>query len=170
MLKLGHSADGFKKVNRRSQGVDLSLRLTSMMDMFTILLVFLLKSFSAEGQFVTVSPELTLAKSTSTIKPKVAPIVAVTKEWVMLDDKPLVKIDEIDLGAGLQIPALQQSLRFSRSVAEGLGAKEERFGFHGKVVIMSDRDTPFAIIKRVMATCGATGYNNMELLVYGNPS
>ncbi|MDZ7266417.1 MAG: biopolymer transporter ExbD [candidate division KSB1 bacterium] len=170
MLQSGASADGLKKVGRRKRELNMSLRLTSMMDMFTILLVFLLKSFSAEGQFVTVSPELTLPKSTSTIKPKVAPIVAVTKEWVMLDDKPLVKIDDIDLGAGLQIPALQQSLQFSRSVAEKLGAQEERFGFQGKVVIMSDRDMPFAIIKRVMATCGATGYNNMELLVYGNPS
>lgn len=170
MIKLGHSAGGFKKVGRSNKGLNLSLRLTSMMDMFTILLVFLLKSFSSEGQFVTVSPELTLPKSISTIKPKPAPIISVTKEWIMLDDKPLVKIDDLDLGASLQIPELQAALLDQKSIAEALGKQDERFGFHGKVVIMSDRDMTFAIIKRVMATCGVTGYNNMELLVYGNPS
>ena len=149
---------------------DLTLRLNSMMDMFTILLVFLLKSFSAEGQLVTVTQDLNLPESTSTKMPEAAPIIAITKEWIMLDDKPLVKVADIESSKDLLIPELDKALRFARRVAEGLGQQGENLGFRGKVDIMGDRETPFRIIKRVMYTCGKNAYNNMQLAVYGGPS
>jgi len=56
MLNLDSSK--FNVVSRRPRNVNLQLRLTSMIDMFTILLVFLLKSYSAEGQIVTIAKDL----------------------------------------------------------------------------------------------------------------
>lgn len=170
MLKLGNNSAPLQVVKRKERKLNLSLRLTSMMDMFTILLVFLLKSFSAEGQIVTVANDLTLPHSSSTKRPKASPIIAITKEWILLDDKPLVKVREVGKRTDLLIPELDQALQFSRSVAEGLGRQDAGLGFHGVVDIMGDREAPFALIKRVMFTCGKNGYNNMQLAVYGNPS
>jgi biopolymer transport protein ExbD len=166
MLKLGSNAAPFLVAgNRRRAKPKFELRLTSLMDMLTILLVFLLKSFSAEGQIVTVSKDLQLPESTSSKAPRPAPIIAVTREWIILDDKPLVKIAEIEAD-GLLIKPLYQSLQHSRAFAEQLGQMDERMGFHGTVDIMGDRDTPFAVMKRVMYTCGQVGFNNMLLAVY----
>jgi len=142
------------------------LTLTSLLDMFTILLVFLLKSFSADGQMVTNTEDLTLPESTSLKPPRSAPIIAVTKEWVMLDDKPLVKVADLITDSDLLIQPLQASLQQSRSFSEQLGQIDKRVGFNGTVDIMGDRDASFAVIKRVMFTCGQVGFNNMLLAVY----
>ena len=55
--------------NKRTKRGVFTLKLTSMIDMFTILLVFLLKSYSAEGQIVTLSKDLVLPESTSEMEP-----------------------------------------------------------------------------------------------------
>ena len=170
MLSLGNQGTGLKFGGGRKRPLDLQLRLNSMMDMFTILLVFLLKSFSAEGQLATVTQDLRLPESTSTRMPKVSPIVSVTKEWIILDDKPLVKLVDLKAGDGLVIPELDKALAFARSVAEQIGQQDVSLGFHGIVDIMADRETPFMIVKRVMFTCGKNGYNNMQLAVYGPTS
>ncbi|MDZ7289323.1 MAG: biopolymer transporter ExbD [candidate division KSB1 bacterium] len=167
MLKLGKNKASFTIIgNRPKKRPNYDVRLTSLLDMFTILLVFLLKSFSAEGQIITASKDLQLPESTSEKPPRVAPIIAVTKEWIILDDKPLVKVAEINGGGDLLIEPLQQGLLQTRIVAQKLGQVDERFGFHGTVDIMGDRDASFAVIKRVMYTCGQVGFNNMLLAVY----
>lgn len=142
------------------------LSLTSLLDMFTILLVFLLKSFSADGQMVTNTEDLILPESTSSKSPRSAPIIAVTKDWLMFDDKPLVKIEDLQADGDLLIPPLQASLQQSRSFSEQLGQIDKRVGFNGTVDIMGDREASFAVIKRVMFTCGQVGFNNMLLAVY----
>jgi biopolymer transport protein ExbD len=167
MLKLSKNSKTLNVFGKRpKKQPSFELRLNSLLDMFTILLVFLLKSFSAEGQIVTTSQDLQLPESTSDKPPKVAPIIAVTKEWIILDDKPLVKIDEINADGDLLIKPLHEGLQQAREVSEKLGAMDERLGFHGTVDIMGDRDASFAVIKRVMYTCGRVGFNNMLLAVY----
>lgn len=171
MLNLGKKTMPFGAVRGRGKKpIDLSLRLTSLMDMFTILLVFLLKSFSAEGQLVTVTQDLNLPESTSTKRPTAAPIISITKEWIMLDDKPLARVEDVQMNKELLIPELDNALKFARQVSDGLGKQGESLGFRGMVDIMGDRDTPFLIIKKVMYTCGKNAYNNMQLAVYGQPS
>lgn len=152
--------------NRSKPKPPAELTLTSLLDMFTILLVFLLKSFSADGQMVTNTEDLTLPVSTSLKPPRSAPIIAVTKDWLIFDDKPLVKIEDLQANNDLLIQPLQASLQQSRSFSEQLGAIDTRVGFNGTVDIMGDRDASFAIIKRVMFTCGQVGFNNMLLAVY----
>lgn len=167
MLKLSSNKKSLSIIGGRPRPkprTDLSL--TSLLDMFTILLVFLLKSFSADGQMVTNTDDLTLPESTSQKDPRSAPIIAVTKEWVMFDDKPLVKVAELAADSELLIPPLQASLQQSRSFSEQLGTIDARIGFNGTVDIMGDRDASFAVIKRVMFTCGQVGFNNMQLAVY----
>lgn len=166
MLNLGNKKSPAIIGIRPKQKPNFDLRLTSLLDMFTILLVFLLKSFSADGQIVTNTEDLHLPESTSQKPPRSAPIIAVTKEWIMLDDKPLIKVDDIKTGNDLLIKPLHASLRHSRELSEQLGQIDKRVGFNGTVDIMGDRDASFAVIKRVMYTCGQVGFNNMLLAVY----
>lgn len=167
MLKLGNKKASLSIIgNRRKAKPNFDLRLTSLLDMFTILLVFLLKSFSAEGQIINVTEDLRLPESTSQKPLRAAPIIAVTREWIVLDDKQLVKVDEIQANGDLLIKPLHENLLQARKVAETLGQMDERVGFHGTVDIMGDRDASFAVIKRVIYTCGQVGYNNMLLAVY----
>lgn len=143
-----------------------SLRLTSMIDMFTILLVFLLKSYSAEGQIMTITKDLRLPESTATKPPSVASVVAITREWILLDGRPVEEINNIESSGTLLIENLYNELKNLRSLTEGIGQLSESMsGFRGTIAIQGDKDLPFSLLKKIMLTCGQVGYNNMLLAV-----
>ena len=152
-----------KKHGKRNTKV--SLNLTSMMDMFTILLVFLLEAFSMEGQLIHPSEYLTLPKSTVKQPPELALDVVVSKEWVMVNNQPVVPVAEVEKQSGLVIPELKAKLDVYAREAKKM---EELYGtpFSGKVTIQGDKDLPYETLIKVMATCGRAEYPNMRLAVY----
>ncbi len=153
---------GTKRIKRST----FSLKLTSMIDMFTILLVFLLKSYSAEGQIMTITKDLKLPESTSQMQPKVTSIIAITQEWILVDGRPIDKIENIMTSENLLIKPLEDELRKIRSISEGIGElSEDMQGFQGNITIQGNRDITFDLLKKIMLTCGSTGYNNMLLAV-----
>ena len=143
-----------------------SLKLTSLIDMFTLILVFLLKSFSAEGEIMTLSDDLQLPESTSRKKPVVASIVAINQEYILLDGEQVVSTSRVfSLAADAKIPELRDALQTRKTIAEGLGQVTEQMDFSGKINIQADKQIPYIIIKKVMMTCGSVGYNDMMLAV-----
>ncbi|MBN2412289.1 biopolymer transporter ExbD [candidate division KSB1 bacterium] len=151
---------------KRTKRGTFSLKLTSMIDMFTILLVFLLKSYSAEGQIMTITKDLKLPESTSQMQPKVTSIIAITQEWILVDGRPIDKIENIMASENLLINSLENELRKIRSISEGIGElSDDMQGFQGNITIQGNRDITFDLLKKIMLTCGSTGYNNMLLAV-----
>lgn len=165
--KLDLEKDTFTVIptRRRRRRGNFTLRLTSMIDMFTILLVFLLNNYSAEGEMMTVAKDIELPTSTAEEPPKSSPIVMVTSQWLIFNGESLVPVSELLRGKSLLIPALSSELTRTRSVAEQLAALNPNMGFRGEITIQGDREIPFEVLKKVMFTCGQVGYNNMLLAV-----
>ena len=154
------------RIKRHGTGSgEVKLNLTSMMDMFTIILVFLLKVYSSEGQMIQPSQDLTLPNSSVHKHVEMALDLKVSKEWVVLNDKPVAKVADIVSAKSLVIPALANELKKYASEAQ---KAEEQYGtpFTGKVVIQGDKDLPYKVLVKIMATCGRSEYPNMRLLVY----
>ena len=142
-----------------------------MIDMFTILLVFLLKSYSAEGQIVTITQDLRLPESTSSKAPIVTSVVAVTYEWILIDGRPVVRIADVLEQEEMVVPALEQELSRLRSISESIASLSDQMsGFQGKIAIHADQEITFDLIKRIMITCGQVGYNDMLLTVLSKES
>jgi biopolymer transport protein ExbD len=142
-----------------------SVNLTSMMDMFTIILVFLLISYSTEGSLIQPSDFLTLPTSTIEQSPEVALDVVISKEWVMVNHDPIEKVSNILAQESLIIKSLQEKLAVYSREAKRM---EETFGtkFSGKVTIQGDKNISYRLLVKVMATCGRSDYPNMRLVVY----
>jgi biopolymer transport protein ExbD len=149
---------------------DLPLQITSMMDMFTIILVFLLKSFSAEGSLLTNADNLVLPNSQSKKKPTEVNLqLAVTNDMVLVDNMPLVPTEDVR-----KIP-FDNPDPIVEKVAEKLKsclAQEEemvRLGalnaVQGKIVIQVDKNMDFDVLFKIMNTCGKVGYNTMNFAV-----
>jgi biopolymer transport protein ExbD len=130
--------------------------LTSLVDMMTILLVFLLQSFSAEGQLVTPSKDLALAESTSKKSPRPALTIEVTNSYVLVDGQRVVTLDEIDATEGLDVKKLHDVLADLASLSE----KERR-----EVIIQCDKNTDFRHLKKIMGTCARASWSEFSLLV-----
>lgn len=151
---------------RRSKSISsFTLRLTAMIDMFTILLVFLLKSFSVEGEIMSVARDLRLPESTAKTPPKAAPILVVTNEWIILDGNPVAKVVNVLKQQKNLIPPLKAQLQQIRSFSENLAQLDPHMRFKGNIAIQGDREIPFGLLKKIMFTCGQVGFNNMMLAV-----
>lgn len=137
-----------------------------MIDMMTILLVFLLKSYSSEGQIMTITQDLRLPVSTVQTPPRLTSVVSITSQWVLLDGRPVDQISRILQQESLLIPRLQKELVNLRKMSEAIGTiSTDMSGFQGNIAIQADRDITFDLLKRIMLTCGQVGYNNMLLTV-----
>jgi len=141
------------------------LNLTSMMDMFTIILVFLLKTYSTDGMLIQPSEFLTLPTSTIEKSPEVALDLVISKEWIMVNHEPVVTVAEVVASGGLIVPGLKEKLEVYAREAKRM---EELYGtkFSGKVTIQGDKEIPYQLLVKVMATCGKSDYPNMRLVVY----
>lgn len=147
----------------RSDG---KLRITSMMDILTVLLLFLLKSFVAEGEVITPAPGVDLPESTLHDHPDASLVVAISDRSVMLGDELIGERAELEAEAGLTIEPLARSLERcrekSRNIAHLRGDDDEEAGL---ITIQGDRDIPFRLLQKVMYTCQQSGYGNISLAV-----
>ena len=153
-----------KKQHKTGLG-EARLQLTSMMDMFTIILVFLLKTYSTHGQLINPSQDLTLPSSMTQQMPELGLDVTVSSDWILVNGKPVVRTSNLESQDGYIVPGLRDELfRYARE-AERM---EELYGakFSGKVTIQGDKNLPYRTLIKVMATCGQSDYPNMRLVVY----
>ena len=149
----------------RKRSLTFTLRLTSMIDVFTILLIFLLKNFSAEGQIFTTPKDVTLPVSSSTDAPITTSVLMVTADWILVDGKPLESVQKNLRDNSLLLKNLYEDLKAKRILAESAANLDDRMAFKGEITVQGDEDIPFEILKRVMYTCGQVGYNNLLLAV-----
>ncbi len=133
-------------------------QLTSMIDMMTILLVFLLKSFSVEGDLISTSPDLVLPESSSLVQPEPTLSVEISTQGLSLEGEALVSLAALmDEDAMIVAPLLDRLLR--------LAADTGREGMENRVTLQCDQGIDFALVKRVMATCAQASYSDFSLLV-----
>jgi biopolymer transport protein ExbD len=161
------------------------LNITSMMDMFTIILVFLLKSYSTEDISVAASAEMQLPLSTSAVKPKLAVNVVVSKVGVIVDGVPLMaltkKADETgrewiavpdEEKKGQMITRLYDRLlekaEQAKRIAEATASEEH--AFKGEILMQCDKELPFSVIREVMYTAGQAQFSNFRFVVYSTTS
>ena len=132
------------------------LQLTSLVDMMVILVVFLLVSFSVEGQLVTPAEGLELSPSQSKT-PVVAGLVLEVglhqvrlAGQVILDTEVLAQPDMVSL----------DSLRLA--LGQELRPEEER-----PLLMQVDRRVPYSSLSRALAVCSEAGWQNLSLVVLG---
>lgn len=157
-----------RQARKRRGGEEVKLNITSMMDMFTIILVFLLKNFSTEGTIVTPANNLTLPESTVEKKAKESLSVKVAKNTITVENnlvldqqafESLMKQKEFMIK-----PLYDVLLKYSEEAKKmsEISGKD----FSGEITIQGDVEIPYNVLTRVMYTCGQAGYPNMNLFVY----
>ena len=138
------------------------LNMNSMMDMMTIILLFLLKSYSVEGALVKQSENLRLPESMRDEKPKKELNVAVSQNVIMVNDEPVMPISRIDMNEMI-IPALEQKL-IEYATQERQMEIDVAKEFTHQVIIQGDKQITFDILFRIMYTCSKSEFYKMRLL------
>jgi biopolymer transport protein ExbD len=139
-----------------------SLNLVSLMDIFTILVFFLLVN-SAEVQTLEPPKALELPESIALEKPRETVVVMVTTDQVLVQGSPVVSVADVDAADGVIIAPLRAALKaqtdrvLMRAAASDLSARE--------ITILGDRGVPYRILKKVMATCTDADYGQLSFAV-----
>lgn len=158
-----------KKGSRVRTDDEAKLNITPMMDIFTIILVFLLKMYSAQGQLVTPAKGLTLPTSSVTNTAHEALSVKILGDKLLAENIVVLEGAAFNNILKNKSEALIAPLhRVLSRYADEATKSAERFGkvFSGEITIHGDSDVSFAFLKKVMYTCGEAGYPAIRLLVY----
>lgn len=144
------------------------LNLTSMVDMLTILVVFLLQTFSASGELYTQSPNIKLPQASRYIDLVQMPLVVVTTDGVAYEGKPCATRAELETTESQtpRIDCLAERLEESRKTFL-LNHKPE--DFVGQFMLQADKGIPYKFIRRVCYTGSQTYYTKVNLLVEQMP-
>ncbi len=140
-----------------------SLSLTSMVDMFSLLVIFLLQSFSTSPELLVVSKGVTLPNASTGVEIKDAPILSVAEDGIYLDQKKVGEVNAV-LKDPAELMARLGVLRDRWTVAHP-GEK-----FPGEVNLQADKGLPSIWIARLMAFLPSQHYSSIQLIVMGGNS
>ena len=148
---------------RNRRGV--SLNLVALMDIFTILVFFLLVN-SSEIQMLENPRDISLPESLAEQKPRETVIVHVSHEQVLVQGRPVATLAEIEALEGnviepLKAALIEQSSRVLDVQAADASTRE--------VTILGDRELPYRVLKKIMATCTEADYGKLSLAVLQRP-
>lgn len=151
----------------RKYGEDPQFSLTSMMDIMTIILVFMIKQVDSEGQLITAAENLVLPNSTSTKTPKEVSLgLVVDQNWVLVDGQRIVETDVVSGQDSILVAALDEVLKEKREVEiQAKLAKGESDEGGGNIIVQLDKNTEYDIMFKVMYTCGYSGFSNVAFAV-----
>ena len=139
-----------------------TLYLVSMMDIFTILVFFLLVN-SSDVQDVPSTRQVRLPESVAERKPRETVVVMVTRDDILVQGNAVASIAEVNEASGLVIEPLKRALE--AIAGRALAVLQEPGGSRGEVTVMGDRAIPYEVLKKVMATCTEAGYGQVSLAV-----
>jgi len=154
----------FQKKKKRETS-EMSLQITSMADIFTILLVFLLKGLASDAIQIAPANATTLpAGLHSHPIPETALQIELTKSDLMVEKEKILSL--ADLRKGMKddeiIPALQQRLETERARQKLIAQSNDSVKIDNKVIILADQNVPYSMIKPVLKTLAAQGYSEVK--------
>lgn len=140
------------------------LMLTSMMDMMTIILLFLLKTMGSSGALLRPSPFVELPKAQREREPQKG-LSLLIQENAILEDmeknpREIVSSEELNDPNNVILPSLEQFLVDYREFTHRLGKV-----FKGEVTIQCDKDVTYDKLLKVINTCGQSEYGTLNFVI-----
>jgi biopolymer transport protein TolR len=149
------------KHHARNKG-SAALNLVSLMDIFTILVFFLLVN-SSDVETLPNAKDLQLPESIAEEKAKETVVILIGEEDIIVQGLPIVKVADVLALKGNDIPELRQALKSQNDRVLRREAQDDIAG--REVTIMGDKEIPYRLLKKVMATCTESDYGQISLAV-----
>ncbi len=150
----------------RNQVVELNV--TSLMDIFTILLLFLLVHFGEGGVSLPTSEELKLPTSSAETLPEATINLMVTEKGIFVDGTQVMTMEAAMAQEGTILMPLKAELVRLADRTKYLEKQNASVSFAGKVTVLGDRLIPFHLLKKIMATSAQAEYPSISLAVFQN--
>lgn len=160
-MKQSIRAKRMERHHRRSKSQS-KLNLVSLMDIFTILVFFLLVN-SSDVEVLQSNKDITLPASVAEKKPENNLVVMVSAEDIIVGGRKVANVKSVMKSDEREIASLKKELLYLAGRKPYRSIKEEEKG--RDITIMGDQNIPYALLKKIMTTCAKSEYRNISLAV-----
>jgi len=150
-----------RRMNRRKR-FSARLNLTPLMDVFTVLVFFLMIN-SASVEVLQQPKQIKLPESVVEDKPRETVVIFIGTEDVLVQGEPVARVADIRANPYADIKAVRVRLAELRDSVIGLST--QTVAESQEVTVLADKSIPFSVLKKVMATCTEEGYTRVSLAV-----
>ncbi|KYG69937.1 adventurous gliding motility protein S [Bdellovibrio bacteriovorus] len=145
-----------------------TLNITSMTDMFTIMLVFLLQTYSTAEVQITPDSSLRLPSSASMVNATESVKISLSREALKIDQTKIADVKNADFlpqdledkDSNFIKPLFQELDRLAKSESE----KDKAFIKEGRILLQADKELPYATLRKVMYTASMAGFPQLKLV------
>jgi len=169
------SAGGVKRTKRPRANEEVALQITSMADVFTILLVFLIKSFSVSSISVSIGKDTQLPTAVGGQEQVEALRVEIHASAVLMEGEPVISLsnfvpsDPASIAPDGTIPELVSQMQKQRQRQQILAAAgnevSARAEKDSKLLVMADKRVPYRLLKQVLASASVQDFTDFKLVV-----
>jgi biopolymer transport protein ExbD len=159
-----------KKQNAGRRSPYAALLLTPMVDMFTILVLYLIQQFNATGQILFIDPDLRLPEAHKAVDVTGnPPLISITNDMISVQGKPVQPTAVLKLEGEWSAPKLEQALRelrqLSTDVAESTGGRVVTESAQGMVMVQADVTVPYILVKKTLFVAAKAGFGRADFAV-----
>ena len=158
-----------KRAEREAAGEIRELNITAMMDMMTIILVFLLKSYAASAISLTQSEEVKPPISSTRAVPKDTVAVTITPRDILVGDRVVVVLENGQIPAGMLdgrlVKPLDQALRREVEKLKLIASRNPSAPFSRELSVIGDRKILYDLLLTVLYTAGQAELENYRFVV-----
>ncbi len=138
------------------------LNLTSLMDVFTILVFFLLAN-SSSSEVLATPKMIKLPSSVVEVKPRETVVIMVSPETVLVQGVAVIDTSDLFVSPNSLIPEITE--RLSQLERNIIGISTKEIVESKEITVLADKTIPFRVLKKIMLTCTASGYGKISLAV-----
>ncbi len=160
-MKMSRRARRMDRHHRRSKK-DASLNMVSLMDIFTILVFFLLVN-SSDVENLPSAKSIRLPESVAEKSPKQTVIISVSNEDILVQGQKVASVQEAMQSDSDIIDGLKGELDHQSSRREIMAGNEP--GKPRAITVLADKEIPYRLLKKIMITCVRASYENISLAV-----
>jgi len=161
-MKLSRRAKRMQRHQRRTSN-SASLNLVSLMDIFTILVFFLMVN-SSDVKVLQQDKAVVLPSSTAEQQPKDTIVVTVSGVNILVQGRAVARIDSPDDKEIIKNLKVELDYQANR-ITKPMGGEFKGF----PVTLIADKGTPYKLLKKIMATCTEAKYTQVSLAVSNPP-
>jgi biopolymer transport protein ExbD len=152
----------FLKKKKRPNG-DMALQITSMADIFMILLVFLLKNYSASVANMGPAKDtrLPIAEASTSVEETLK--IEIASDSVLVDEKQIIALKNFAYPDGEAVPAGAKDKLTAALLEERSKHPDRKDDAH--IMLIADEKAPYETIQRVLASAASSGFVDLQLVV-----
>jgi biopolymer transport protein ExbD len=166
----GGSNAAKKKLKRGKRPTNQDLMLTPMVDMLTMIVLYLFQSFSASGQILFIDPNMKLPTAIRAVdmvgNP---PVVTIAKDVIQVQGKPVEPTANLAKDGYWAAPKLEEKLKemrdLSKRVEAATSGQVATESSQGVLLIQADETVPYMLVKKVLFTANKIGYTQVNFAV-----